>query len=140
MPSQSQKSSSGVLTWGTIPTSVPSLFRDLPILFAALALFYAVLSMTHYWLSPAGAPTEIHLEPSALPKYAMFSVLRIAAAYFISLAFTLVYGYIAAYNARAEKFMVPLLDTLQSIPVLSFLPGVMLAMVALLPTGKWAWS
>ena len=108
--------------------------RDLPILLAALALFYAVLSMTHYWMSPAGAPTEIHLEPSALPKYAMFSVLRIAAAYFISLAFTLVYGYIAAYNARAEKFMVPLLDTLQSIPVLSFLPGVMLAMVALFPT------
>ena len=64
----------------------------------------------------------------------MFSVLRIAAAYLVSLAFTLVYGYIAAYNARAEKFMVPLLDTLQSIPVLSFLPGVMVAMVALFPT------
>ena len=134
MPSQSSKTSSSVLTWGSIPSTVPSIFRDLPIFSAALALFYAVLSMTHYWLSPVGAPTEIHLEPSALPKYAMFSVLRIAAAYFISLVFTLVYGYIAAYNARAEKFMVPLLDTLQSIPVLSFLPGVMLAMVALFPT------
>src|SRR6202451_1345240 len=77
---------------------------------------------------------EIHLEPSALPRYAMFSVLRIAAAYVVSLAFTLVYGYVAAYNTRAEKFMVPLLDTLQSIPVLSFLPGVMVAMVALFPT------
>src|SRR6202451_323602 len=77
---------------------------------------------------------EIHLEPSALPRYAMFSVLRIAAAYIVSLAFTLVYGYVAAYNTRAEKFMVPLLDTLQSIPVLSFLPGVMVAMVALFPT------
>ncbi len=52
----------------------------------------------------------------------------------VSLAFTLVYGYVAAYNTRAEKFMVPLLDTLQSIPVLSFLPGVMVAMVALFPT------
>jgi NitT/TauT family transport system permease protein len=128
------KNSSGVLTWGTIPSHVPSLFRDLPILLAALAFFYAVLSMTHYWMTPAGAPMEIHLEPSALPRYAMFSVLRIAAAYLVSLAFTLVYGYIAAYNTRAEKFMVPLLDTLQSIPVLSFLPGVMVAMVALFPT------
>ncbi|HXC43458.1 MAG TPA: ABC transporter permease subunit, partial [Candidatus Dormibacteraeota bacterium] len=39
----------------------------------------------------------------------------------------------AAYNPRAERFMIPLLDVLQSIPVLSFLPGVMLAMVALFP-------
>jgi NitT/TauT family transport system permease protein len=45
-----------------------------------------------------------------------------------------VYGYVAAYNARAERIMVPLLDTLQSIPVLSFLPGVMLSMIALFPT------
>ena len=51
----------------------------------------------------------------------------------LSLAFTLVYGYVAAYNPRAERFMIPLLDVLQSIPVLSFLPGVMLAMVALFP-------
>ena len=134
MAGEIQKTSSGTLTWGTIPSTVPSLFRDLPILLAALAFFYAVLSMTHYWMTPAGAPMEIRLEPSALPRYAMFSVLRIASAYLVSLAFTLVYGYVAAYNARAEKFMVPLLDTLQSIPVLSFLPGVMVAMVALFPT------
>jgi NitT/TauT family transport system permease protein len=134
MASETQKTSTGTLTWGTIPSTAPSLFRDLPILLAALAFFYAVLSMTHYWLTPASAPMEIHLEPSALPRYAMFSVLRIAAAYVVSLAFTVVYGYIAAYNTRAEKFMVPLLDTLQSIPVLSFLPGVMVAMVALFPT------
>jgi len=59
---------------------------------------------------------------------------RITIAYLLSLIFTLVYGYIAAYNAKAERFMVPLLDVLQSIPVLSFLPGVMLAMVSLFPS------
>ena len=134
MAGETQKTSTAPLAWGTIPANVPSLLRDLPILLAALAFFYAVLSITHYWLTPAGAPMEIHLEPSALPRYAMFSVLRIAAAYVVSLAFTLVYGYVAAYNTRAEKFMVPLLDTLQSIPVLSFLPAVMVAMVALFPT------
>ncbi|MGD0403807.1 MAG: ABC transporter permease subunit [Candidatus Acidiferrales bacterium] len=128
------KTSAGVLTWGTIPKRVPSILQDLPIIFAGFALFYALLSMTHYWLAPANAGTAIQLRVSALPKYAMFSVLRIAIAYLFSLAFTLVYGYIAAYNARAEKFMIPLLDTLQSIPVLSFLPGVMLSMVALFPT------
>jgi NitT/TauT family transport system permease protein len=132
--SSGQRIARGTMAWGIVPANVSSLFRDLPILFAALALFYAVLSMTHYWLTPVGAPTVINLDPHALPKYAMFSVLRIAAAYLCSLAFTVVYGYIAAYNPRAEKFMLPLLDTLQSIPVLSFLPGVMLAMVSLFPT------
>ena len=128
------KTSAGILTWGTIPRAVPSILQDLPIIFAGFALFYALLSMTHYWMAPANAGTAIQLRVGALPKYAMFSVLRIAIAYLFSLAFTLVYGYIAAYNARAEKFMIPLLDTLQSIPVLSFLPGVMLSMVALFPT------
>ena len=60
-------------------------------------------------------------------------LLRITIAYVLSLGFALVYGYVAAYNPRAERFMIPLLDVLQSIPVLSFLPGVMLAMVALFP-------
>jgi NitT/TauT family transport system permease protein len=124
----------GVLTWGTIPRSVPNILQELPILFAGLALFYGLLSMTHYWMAPVNAQTAIQLQPSALPKYAMFSVLRIGIAYVFSLGFTLVYGYIAAYNAKAERFMIPLLDTLQSIPVLSFLPGVMLSMVALFPT------
>ena len=128
------KTSAGILTWGTIPRAVPSILQDLPIIFAGFALFYALLSMTHYWMAPANAGTAIQLRVGALPKYAMFSVLRIAIAYVFSLAFTLVYGYIAAYNARAEKFMIPLLDTLQSIPVLSFLPGVMLSMVALYQT------
>jgi NitT/TauT family transport system permease protein len=110
------------------------MLQDLPVICAGLALFYALLSLTHYWMAPANAQTAIELRVSALPKYAMFSVLRIAIAYVFSLLFTLVYGYIAAYNAKAEKFLIPLLDTLQSIPVLSFLPGVMLAMVALFPT------
>ena len=97
------------------------------------ALFYALLSLTHYWLTPVSVETQIDLSPHALPKYAMYSVLRIAIAYLLSLGFTLVYGYIAAYNPRAEKFMVPLLDVLQSIPVLSVLPPVMVSMVTLFP-------
>ncbi|MGA9388920.1 MAG: ABC transporter permease subunit [Candidatus Sulfotelmatobacter sp.] len=82
---------------------------------------------------PFTPSVEISRSLRALPAYAGYSLLRITAAYILSLAFTLVYGYIAAYNQRAERFMIPLLDVLQSIPVLSFLPGVMLAMVALFP-------
>jgi NitT/TauT family transport system permease protein len=70
----------------------------------------------------------------ALPRYTILSLGRGIAAYILSLTFTLVYGSIAAHNHRAEKVMIPALDVLQSIPVLSFLPGLVLAMVALFPT------
>lgn len=101
---------------------------------AGIALFYAILMVSRTWLAPFTPVVEISSSPWALPRYAALSLLRISIAYGLSLVFTLVYGYIAAYNAKAERFMVPLLDVLQSIPVLSFLPAVMLAMVALFPT------
>jgi NitT/TauT family transport system permease protein len=104
------------------------------VLLAGLALFYSLLSLAHSWAGPVSAQNAIDLRPSALPKYALFSVGRIAIAYLFSLTITLVYAYVAAHNAKAERFLIPLLDTLQSIPVLSFLPGVMLSMVALFPT------
>jgi NitT/TauT family transport system permease protein len=130
----SDNSPSRFPAWGKLPAGVPSVLRDLPVVFAGLAMFYALLAITHRWIAPVSAHEHIQLSAGALPKYAMFSLLRILLAYFFSLIFTLIYGYIAAYNAKAERFMIPLLDTLQSIPVLSFLPGVMVAMVALFPT------
>ena len=75
----------------------------------------------------------INRSPSALPLYAFYSIVRTVAAYFLSLIFAVGYGYIAAYNKRVESLMIAALDILQSIPVLSFLPGVMLAMIALIP-------
>ena len=129
-----QNSSSGLPPWGRLPIRVPSLLRDLPIVCAGLALFYGLMSLAHYWAGPMNTQPEIHLNPGALPKYALFSLARITIAYAISLVLTLVYAYVAAHNATAERFLIPLLDTLQSIPVLSFLPGVMVAMVALFPT------
>ncbi len=133
MASTSEKTTAGVPPWGVFPAGATSLLRDLPILVAGLALFYGLLTFAHYGVGPANTQAEIQLSPSALPKYAFFSVARITIAYFLSLLFTVVYGYVAAYHAKAERFMVPLLDILQSIPVLSFLPPVMLAMIGLFP-------
>jgi NitT/TauT family transport system permease protein len=124
-------------SWGIVPQTIPSLFRDLPIFLAAFSVFYAFLAMARQWIAPVSPQTEIDLRPGALLEYAMFSVVRIAIAYWISLVFSVAYGYVAAYNAKAERLMIPLLDTLQSIPVLSFLPGVMLAMVALFPNRQF---
>ena len=85
-----------------------------------------------------GAPAairgpEISLAPRALPWYAGLSLLRMLAAYALSLFFTLPYGYLAARNRRAEHVLLPLLDVLQSVPILSFLPVVLLSFTAILP-------
>ncbi len=66
--------------------------------------------------------------------YTLYSLVRMTAAYLLSLVFAIAYGYVAAYNKRLQAPMLATLDILQSIPVLSFLPGVMLAMVSLFPT------
>jgi NitT/TauT family transport system permease protein len=119
--------------WSQLPSIEVSHLPDLIMFAAGIALFYAVVRVGHSWLGPFTPSVEISRSVWALPAYAGYSLLRITIAYALSLLFTLVYGYIAAYNRRAERFMIPLLDVLQSIPVLSFLPGVMLAMVALFP-------
>jgi len=134
MTGAQSKSRARLLPWDALPTSASSLLRDLPVMLAALAVFYGLLSLARYWSTPMNSQAAIELHPAALPKYALFSLARIAIAYFISLIFAMVYAYVAAHHARAERVMIPLLDTLQSIPVLSFLPGVMVAMVTLFPS------
>src|SRR5450755_4331387 len=119
--------------WSLLPTQTWSVITDFFIFAGGLSLFYVVVVLARTWFGPFNPHVEISRSPAMLPVYAAYSLLRITVAYILSLAFALVYGYIAAYNARAERIMVPLLDILQSIPVLSFLPGVMLAMVALFP-------
>ncbi len=119
--------------WTQLPRIEVSHLPDVIMFGAGIALFYAVVIVGHSWFGPFTPTVEISRSLRALPAYAGYSLLRITIAYVLSLGFTLVYGYIAAYNPRAERFMLPLLDVLQSIPVLSFLPGVMLAMVALFP-------
>jgi NitT/TauT family transport system permease protein len=119
--------------WSLLPAQTWSVVTDFFIFAAGLSVFYAILVLARSWFGPFNPHVEISRDPSHLPLYAAYSLLRITIAYVLSLAFTLVYGYVAAYNPRAERIMIPLLDILQSIPVLSFLPGVMLAMVALFP-------
>jgi NitT/TauT family transport system permease protein len=106
---------------------------DAAIVAAAGALIYGLVDVGREWSGELRPVVEIDLSPWALPHYAMLTLFRGVAAYFLSLGFTLIYGRVAAYNPRAEKVMVPLLDILQSIPVLGFLPGLVLALVALFP-------
>ena len=122
-----------VRIWSVLPRPSAASLPDLIMFSGGLALFYGVVEVGRNWLGPFTPHVEISRSLGALPVYAGYSLLRIALAYVLSLIFAVTYGYIAAYRPRAERFMIPLLDVLQSIPVLSFLPGVMLAMAALFP-------
>jgi NitT/TauT family transport system permease protein len=106
---------------------------DMAVFAAVFAVIFGVYSIGRSWLGPVKVESAISQNPRSLPLYALYSLVRILLAYAISLVFALLYGYIAAKSKRAEMVLIPLLDILQSIPVLSFLPGVMLAMVALFP-------
>ncbi|HEX7528704.1 MAG TPA: ABC transporter permease subunit, partial [Thermoanaerobaculia bacterium] len=97
------------------------------------ALVAGVVGLAQRWEAPIRQAVEIDLSPSALPLYTLLSLSRGFAAYLLSLGFTLVYGTIAAHGKGAEKIMLPLLDIGQGIPVLGFLPGLVLGMVALFP-------
>src|SRR5215469_889583 len=110
-----------------------SVLVDVMVFAIILAAIFGVLAIGHYWLGAPAPEAQISHSPGALPLYAFYSLVRMAAAYGLSLAFAIGYGYIAAYTPRVETLMIAALDILQSIPVLSFLPGVMLAMVSLFP-------
>jgi NitT/TauT family transport system permease protein len=75
----------------------------------------------------------ISLDPAALPGYALRTTLRMFAAIAVSLVFTLVYATLAAKSRRAEMVLIPLLDVLQSVPILGFLSFTVVAFVSLFP-------
>ena len=106
---------------------------DLFLVATLAALVGGVVVLAQRWNAPIRTATPIDLDPRALPGYTLLSLSRGFAAYLLSLVFTLVYGTIAAHSKRAEKVMIPLLDIGQGIPVLGFLPGLVLGMVALFP-------
>ena len=114
----------------------PRLFTwgDLIALLFVAALVYLGVTLAFNTPDVVSGP-QISISPAKLPYYSVLSVARMAAAYILSMLFTLFYGRVAAYNSRAEKLLMPLLDVLQSVPILSFLPVVLLGLSAILPEG-----
>jgi NitT/TauT family transport system permease protein len=113
-------------------TNRPFSWGDLAALAVIAVLLYAGARLAFDAPAVISGP-DISLAPATLPWYALLSVGRMAAAYALSLLFTLLYGRVAAYNRRAEMLLMPLLDVLQSVPILSFLPVVLLSLSAILP-------
>ena len=75
----------------------------------------------------------VSLDPANLPGYAARTTLRMLVAMALSLLFTFTYATLAAKNKRAEKLLVPLLDILQSVPILGFISITVVFFMALAP-------
>jgi len=107
------------------PVKRPALgLVDLAVGLGVLAFLYVVArvgAQSFVKFSPPDVIPSIGLDPRNLPNYAARSTLRMFIALAFSTVFTFVYGYAAARNRRAERLLVPLLDILQSVPVLGFL-------------------
>jgi NitT/TauT family transport system permease protein len=80
-----------------------------------------------------GEQIPISLDPKVLPAYAIRTVLRMFIALLFSLIFTFIFGAWAAKNKRAEQIIIPAIDILQSVPVLSFLSITIVGFIRLFP-------
>jgi len=79
------------------------------------------------------ATHPVSLDPALLPEYAAKTTLRMFAAMALSLLFTFTYATLAAKSRRAERILVPLLDILQSVPILGFLSVTVVFFMSLAP-------
>ena len=125
--------------WGLPLIAWPSRLRPnywdlvaLPIVLGGITLVaWGGLAMSaHYRV---GEVLPISLDPWQLPVYALRTVLRMAAALVASLVFSLAYAAVAAKSRQAEKIMIPVLDILQSVPILGFLSITVTGFIALFP-------
>ena len=107
---------------------------DLAVGLGTLALLYLIArvgAQSFVQFSPPDIIPTINLDPRNLPAYAARSTLRMFVALVLSTLFTFAYGYAAARSKKAERVLVPLLDILQSVPVLGFLSVTVTAFIAL---------
>ncbi|RAJ86554.1 ABC transporter permease, partial [Paraburkholderia caballeronis] len=108
--------------------------------FVAFPLIICLLAMAAIGFHESMAPIStlsaqpISLDPSNLPEYAMRTTLRMLAAMIASLVFTLGYGTLAAKSRRAAQVLVPILDILQSVPVLGYISFTVTFFLALFPS------
>jgi NitT/TauT family transport system permease protein len=116
-----------------IPERISWTWEDGLVILAIVTLIFAIINTAAQFTGSYNAREVIETSPRVLPWYMAQTLLRMGVAYFLSLGFSIVYAYIAYRSQTASKVLLPLLDILQSIPVLSFLPGVVLALIAVFP-------
>ena len=107
------------------------------VVFLAAAVLLGVIARVSSGMNvpfdETSAPSTVSTDPAQLPYYAARSLLRMFAALAMSLVFTFVYATAAARLRRAQKVMLPVLDILQSVPILGFLSVTITGFIALFP-------
>ena len=101
------------------------------VLLALAALAYGATQMTRPY--QVGQTIALTLDPTSLPYYLLRTTMRMAAALLVSLVFSCAFAALAAKSRTAERVLVPLLDVLQSIPILGFLSITVTGFIALFP-------
>jgi ABC-type nitrate/sulfonate/bicarbonate transport system permease component len=110
-----------------------SALADVLVLVLILVGIFSLIEMGRQWHQPFQREVSINLSPWYLPYYTLLSFSRGAIAYVLSLLFTLCYARWAAYDRGAERFLIPLLDILQSLPLPAFLVPIEIALVSAFP-------
>jgi NitT/TauT family transport system permease protein len=125
--------------WGLPIVAWPSRLRPsywdgiaLPLVLGAIVLIAWASRQMSVPYHP-GEALPISLDPRDLPQYGLRTVLRMVAALIAALVFSLGYAAIAAKSKRAEKLLIPILDILQSVPILGFLSITVTGFIALFP-------
>ena len=114
----------------------PSRTVTIVVFLAAAVLMWVIVQVSSGINVPfdeTTAPSTVSTDPARLPYYAARSLLRMFAALGVSLVFTFVYATAAARLRRAQKVMLPILDILQSVPILGFLSVTITGFIALFP-------
>jgi NitT/TauT family transport system permease protein len=108
---------------------------DIVVLPAILGLIFWLGWGLHAMRAPfaLGEMLPISLDPANLPGYALRTSLRMGAALLLSFVFTFVYATLAARSRRAEQILIPVLDVLQSVPILGFLSITVMGFIQLFP-------
>jgi NitT/TauT family transport system permease protein len=108
---------------------------DAIVILAVFALLWLVIALSgdmRVQFDGLHAP-PLSLDVARIPYYTARTVLRMFIAFAAALLFTFAYGYVAAKSVRARKIMLPLLDILQSVPVLGFLSITVTGFLTLFP-------
>lgn len=135
-PSSHTQAAIPATSWHSAAKPHTRMICDAIVIGGAIAIFGLLTWLIPEFIAPIsadGVPTSIATDPARLPYYALCSTLRMLVALLFSLIFSFVYGLAAARSRRLRLVLLPLLDVLQSVPILGFLSATITIWMVLFP-------